>query len=163
MTTALPKKRKKAAVKTAQHRPATRRRRFKHDTLVAVDLFSGFGGMTRGIEAAGIDVISAANHAEYKVEVHEANHPNAEHWIADLVDREASNYHSVRDLPPGDMLCAGVSCVNHSPANTKKPMHKASRYSTWTIPSSTNGSPSQSATAQRPTASCTMPPNTIHA
>ncbi|WP_198542302.1 MULTISPECIES: DNA cytosine methyltransferase [Mycolicibacterium] len=76
--------------------------------------------MTRGIEAAGIDVISAANHAEYKVEVHEANHPNAEHWIADLVDREASNYHSVRDLPPGDMLCAGVSCVNHSPANTKK-------------------------------------------
>lgn len=120
MTAALPKKRKKAAVKTAQHRPATRRRRFKHDTLVAVDLFSGFGGMTRGIEAAGIDVISCANHAEYKVEVHEANHPNAEHWIADLVDREAPNYHSVRDLPPGDLLCAGVSCVNHSPANTKK-------------------------------------------
>ncbi|SUA31596.1 Uncharacterised protein [Mycolicibacterium fortuitum] len=46
-------KKRKQAVKTAQHRPATRRRRFKHDTLVAVDLFSGFGGMTRGIEAAG--------------------------------------------------------------------------------------------------------------
>ncbi|WP_396897284.1 DNA cytosine methyltransferase [Mycolicibacterium fortuitum] len=55
-----------------------------------------------------------------KVEVHEANHPEAEHWIADLVDPEASDYHSARDLPPGDLLCAGVSCVNHSIANTKK-------------------------------------------
>ncbi|SUA31597.1 DNA (cytosine-5-)-methyltransferase [Mycolicibacterium fortuitum] len=52
--------------------------------------------------------------------MHEANHPEAEHWIADLVDREAANYHSARDLPPGDLLCAGVSCVNHSIANTKK-------------------------------------------
>lgn len=113
-------KKRKRALKTAQHRPATRRRRFKHDTLVAVDLFSGFGGLTRGIEAAGFDTICCANHNEYKVEVHEKNHPQAEHWIADLVDPEASDYHSARDLPPGDLLCAGVSCVNHSIANTKK-------------------------------------------
>lgn len=113
-------KKRKRAVKTAQHRPATRRRRFKHDTLVAVDLFSGFGGLTRGIESAGFDTLVCANHDEYKVDVHEANHPEAEHWIADLVDREASDYHSARDLPAGDLLCAGVSCVNHSIANTKK-------------------------------------------
>ncbi len=113
-------KKRKRAVKTAQHRPATRRRRFKHDTLVAVDLFSGFGGLTRGIEEAGFDTLVCANHDEYKVDVHEANHPEAEHWIADLVDREASDYHSARDLPAGDLLCAGVSCVNHSIANTKK-------------------------------------------
>ncbi|MEV7413029.1 DNA cytosine methyltransferase, partial [Streptomyces althioticus] len=56
----------------------------------------------------------------YKVEVHEANHPHAEHWIADLVDREASDYHSARDLPPADFLVAGVSCVNHSQANTQR-------------------------------------------
>ena len=56
----------------------------------------------------------AANHNEYKVKVHEANHPEAEHWIADLVDPESSDYHSVRDLPAGDLLVAGVSCVNHS-------------------------------------------------
>lgn len=55
------------AVKTAQHRPAVRRRRFKHDTLVAVDLFSGFGGLTQGIEAAGFDTICAANHSEYAI------------------------------------------------------------------------------------------------
>jgi DNA (cytosine-5)-methyltransferase 1 len=108
------------ASRTATHRPATKQRRFRHDDLVAVDLFSGFGGLTRGIELAGFTTIMAANHNPYKVEVHEANHPNAEHWIADLVDPEAADYHSARDLPAADLLVAGVSCVNHSQANTKK-------------------------------------------
>lgn len=106
--------------RTATHRPAVRRRRFRHDDLVAVDLFSGFGGLTQGVEIAGFTTIMAANHNQYKVEIHEANHPNAEHWIADLVNPESADYHSARDLPPGDLLVAGVSCVNHSQANTKK-------------------------------------------
>jgi site-specific DNA-cytosine methylase len=104
--------------RTAIHRPATRRRRFRHDDHSAVDLFSGFGGLTKGIEDAGFTTIMAANHKRYKVEVHEANHPQAEHWIADLVDPEAADYHSARDLPAADLLAAGVSCVNHSLANT---------------------------------------------
>ncbi|MBP5926745.1 DNA cytosine methyltransferase [Streptomyces sp. LBUM 1483] len=104
--------------RTATHRPATRRRRFGHDDPRAVDLFSGFGGFTEGARLAGFQTIMAANHNHYKTEVHEANHPYAEHWIADLVDPEASDYHSVRDLPAGDLLLAGVSCVNHSQANT---------------------------------------------
>jgi DNA (cytosine-5)-methyltransferase 1 len=106
--------------RTATHRPAIRRRRFRHDDLVAVDLFSGFGGLTEGIKRAGFTTIMAANHNSYKVEVHEANHPETEHWIADLVDREAADYHSARDLPAADLLVAGVSCVNHSQANTVK-------------------------------------------
>ncbi|MEW1551537.1 DNA cytosine methyltransferase [Streptomyces tsukubensis] len=103
---------------TATHRPAVRRRRFRHDDLIAVDLFSGFGGLTEGIKRAGFTTIMAANHKRYKVEVHEANHPEAEHWIADLVNPEAADYHSARDLPRADLLVAGVSCVNHSQANT---------------------------------------------
>jgi DNA (cytosine-5)-methyltransferase 1 len=106
--------------RTATHRPATRRRRFRHDDLVAVDLFAGFGGLTEGIRQAGFLTIMAANHNRYKVEVHEANHPYAEHWIADLVDPESADYHSARDLPAADLLVAGVSCVNHSQANTQK-------------------------------------------
>lgn len=104
--------------RTATHRPAVKRRRFRHDEYVAVDLFSGFGGLTEGIRRAGFTTIMAANHNPYKVEVHEANHSYAEHWIADLVDPEASDYHSARDLPAADLLVAGVSCVNHSLANT---------------------------------------------
>jgi DNA (cytosine-5)-methyltransferase 1 len=111
---------RRSGVLTAEHRPAKRRRRFRHDDLVAVDLFSGFGGLTQGIQRAGFTTIMAANHNRYKVEVHEANHPDAEHWIADLVDSESSDYHSARDLPAADLLVAGVSCVNHSQANTQK-------------------------------------------
>ncbi|WP_282792961.1 DNA cytosine methyltransferase [Streptomyces sp. CC224B] len=107
-------------IRTATHRPATRRRRFRHDDPVAVDLFAGFGGLTKGIAEAGFTTIMAANHNAYKVEVHEANHPEAEHWIADLVDPDASDYHSARDLPAADLLVAGISCVNHSQANTKR-------------------------------------------
>jgi site-specific DNA-cytosine methylase len=107
-------------IRTATHRPAVRRRRFRHDEYVAVDLFSGFGGLTKGIEDAGFTTIMAANHNEYKVQVHERNHPDAEHWIADLVDPDAADYHSARDLPSADLLAAGVSCVNHSLANTIK-------------------------------------------
>lgn len=108
------------SARVAAHRPAVRARRFRHDTLTALDLFSGFGGLTQGIERAGFDVITAANHNAYKVEVHEANHPTTEHWIADLANPDSSDYHDVRDLPPADLLAGGVSCVNHSLANTMK-------------------------------------------
>ncbi|WP_128378502.1 DNA cytosine methyltransferase [Streptomyces cavernae] len=108
----------KTRPRTATHRPATRRRRFRHDDYVACDLFSGFGGLTGGIEDAGFTTIMAANHNPYKVQVHETNYSHAEHWIANLVDPEAADYHSVRDLPSADLLAAGVSCVNHSQANT---------------------------------------------
>ncbi|MFE5730255.1 DNA cytosine methyltransferase [Streptomyces sp. NPDC056528] len=111
-------RRTRQQTRTASHRPAVRRRRFRHDELTAVDLFSGFGGLTKGIGDAGFTTIMAANHNPYKVEVHERNHPDAEHWIADLVNPEAADYHSARDLPPADLLAAGVSCVNHSLANT---------------------------------------------
>lgn len=107
-------------LKTAQHRPASRQRKFRHDEYTAVDLFSGFGGLTLGIVLAGFTAITAANHNEYKVSIHEANHPEVEHWIADLVDSESPSYHSAADLPAADLLCAGVSCVNHSQANTQK-------------------------------------------
>src|SRR5262249_13671 len=80
----------------------------------------GFGGLTKAIEDAGFTEIMAANHNRYKVEVHEQNHPDAEHWIADLVDPEAADYHSARDLPAGDILVAGVSCTNPSQANTTR-------------------------------------------
>ncbi|QLY33973.1 DNA cytosine methyltransferase [Nocardia huaxiensis] len=111
---------KTATSQTATHRPALRQRRFRHDDTIAVDLFSGFGGLTEGIERAGFTTIMAANHNPYKIEIHEANHGHVEHWIADLVDPESADYHDVRDLPAADLLAAGISCVNHSQANTKK-------------------------------------------
>lgn len=106
--------------KTAQHRPAQRRRRYRHDEYTAVDLFSGFGGLTQGIVMAGFTAITAANHNEYKIQIHEANHPEVEHWIADLANPESSDYHSAAELPAADLLVAGVTCTNHTIANTQR-------------------------------------------
>lgn len=113
-------RRPKLRRETAQHRPALRVRKYRHDEYTCVDLFSGFGGLTQGIEAAGFTAITAANHNSYKVEVHEANHPHVEHWVADLVDSESADYHDVRQLPAADLLVAGVSCKNHSQSNSKR-------------------------------------------
>lgn len=41
-------------MKTAKHRPAKRRRRYRHDELTCVDLFSGFGGLTLGDSPCGV-------------------------------------------------------------------------------------------------------------
>ena len=108
------------AASLAEFRPAVSPRRFRHDTLVALDLLSGYGGMTQGIERAGFDVICCANHNAYKVAVHEANHPTSEHWIADISNPESPTYHSVRELPAADLLVAGVTCTNHTQANTER-------------------------------------------
>lgn len=112
-------RRRRAGTATAQHRPAPRRR-FRHDSDRAVDAFSGFGGLTKALQLAGFEVITAANHNEYKLEVHEANHPETEHVRADLVDETATDYRSARELPPAEMFSAGVSCTNHSGANSMK-------------------------------------------
>lgn len=93
---------------------------FRHDDLTALDMFSGFGGLTQGIEMAGFTTIAAANHNEYKVRVHEANHPSTEHFLADLVNPDSGDYYDPRELPAADLVAAGVSCVNHSIANTQK-------------------------------------------
>lgn len=93
---------------------------FRHDDYTSLDMFSGFGGLTQGIEAAGFTTRAAANHNEYKVRVHEANHPATEHFLADLVNPDSGDYYDPRDLPEADLLTAGVSCVNHSIANTQK-------------------------------------------
>jgi hypothetical protein len=77
--------------RTAEHRPAIHKRNYRHDGYTALDMFSGFGGLTLGIKIAGFTMIMAANHNRYKVEVHEANHPEVEHWIADLVDPDAAD------------------------------------------------------------------------
>src|SRR5213075_2294912 len=120
MTATMTTRRKAKRAKTAEHRPAQRRRRFANDEVIAGDLFSGFGGLTKGLERAGVTTILAANHNRYKVEVHEANHPDAEHWVCDLVDPEAGDYYAPKDLPKVDWLAAGISCVHHSGANAKK-------------------------------------------
>lgn len=89
-------------------------------TVEVLDMFAGYGGTTEGFKAAGLSVIYAANHAENAVRVHEANNPDCEHFLADLVNETEKSYIHPADLPAALWFHASPSCTHHSSANATK-------------------------------------------
>jgi len=79
-----------------------------------VDLFAGWGGMTVGAAAAGMDVLWAANHWPLAVEAHKLNHPGTAHACQDLRQADWSA------LPEYDVLLAAPACQGHSTASQPK-------------------------------------------
>jgi len=91
--------------------------------FVVIDLFSGAGGVTTGIEQAVVDgmkiatVICAINHDRLAIESHWRNHPHVKHFVEDI------RTFDVKRLPevPSDQftkkfLWASLECTNHSNA-----------------------------------------------
>jgi len=93
-----------------------------------VDLFAGAGGFTCGAEAAGLDVVFAANHWQAAVETHERNHPGTLHSCQDLHQQDWSL------VPDHDVLLASPCCQGHSKARgVDRPQHDASRSTAWAV------------------------------
>jgi DNA (cytosine-5)-methyltransferase 1 len=90
------------------------------DTPRVLDMFAGCGGSAQGLEAAGLTVAHAANHDPNAVAISEANFPHTEHFLADLLDADATNYRHPAHLPAADILWASPSCTQHSPAASKR-------------------------------------------
>jgi len=77
--------------------------------LTLTDLFCGAGGSSTGaITVPGIHVRVASNHWRLAVDVHQANHPDADHVCADLSKVDPAGF------PTTDILWASPSCTNHS-------------------------------------------------
>lgn len=94
----------------------------------AIDLFAGAGGFTEGAEAAGVQVVWAANHWQAAVDVHAANHPATAHACQDLQQADW------REVPAHDLLLASPACQGHSNARGKeKPHHDAQRSTAWAV------------------------------
>lgn len=94
----------------------------------AIDLFAGIGGFSAGAEAAGCQVLWAANHWPTAVEWHAANHPHTTHACQDLQQAD------FRDAPSHDILLASPACQGHSPARGKeRPHHDAQRATAWAV------------------------------
>jgi len=75
------------------------------------DLLAGAGGTTTGALAVkGIIVVWALNHSKEAIFTHQVNHPNTEHFHADLAEMD------VTKLCPVDGLFAGLECTNFSNA-----------------------------------------------
>lgn len=93
-----------------------------------IDLFSGLGGGTEGASQAGAKPVLAANHWDYAVAVHKANHPEADHLLQDL------HLADWTQLPDHSLAIAGPSCKGFTKARGKERAHHDHlRASMWNV------------------------------
>lgn len=87
---------------------------------IAVDLFSGCGGLTQGLKDAGFRVVGAVDVDALSVETYEGNHQDVEVWEADIRELEVSEISEDLKLGPGDLdLLAGCPpCQGYSTLRT---------------------------------------------
>ncbi len=88
--------------------------------LDAVEMFAGYGGMTEGVEQAGVPTRLAVNHWDRAIESHAKNFPHVDHQHADLLDDTADRYADPAKLPAAKVLIAAPSCRHHSRANAER-------------------------------------------
>jgi DNA (cytosine-5)-methyltransferase 1 len=100
------------------------------DDLV-VDLFAGGGGASTGIEQAiGRHVDIAVNHDAKAVSLHQANHPQTKHFIADVFEVKPLE---VTEGRPVGLLWASPDCKHFSKAKGGKPVSKKIRGLAWVV------------------------------
>lgn len=96
--------------------------------MKAIDLFAGAGGFSTGAVQAGCEVLWAANHWPAAVEIHKANHPEAQHICQDLHQADWTR------VPAHDLLLGSPSCTGHSRSRGKdQPHHDAARSTAWAV------------------------------
>lgn len=78
--------------------------------ITVTDLFCGAGGSSLGAEAAGMELVMAANHWRTAIDVHQVHFPNAGHDCADISQADPRRYRRT------DVLLASPECTNHSRA-----------------------------------------------
>lgn len=84
-------------------------------TLTLTDLFCGGGGSSTGaIQVPGVEIRIAANHWDLAVQVHNENHPTADHAAVDLHEEDP------RYFPKTDILWASPECTKWSQASGSK-------------------------------------------
>jgi len=88
--------------------------------LVAIDLFSGCGGLTLGLKQAGFRVIGAVDVDPLSVETYRANHPEVRVWQMDIRDIEVSELRELLGVENGqiDLLAGCPPCQGFSTIRT---------------------------------------------
>lgn len=98
---------------------------------LVIDLFAGGGGASTGMEAAlGRPVNIAVNHDRRAISLHQANHPDTEHFCASVF--KVNPVEVTRGLPVG-LLWASPDCTHHSKAKGGKPVKKHIRGLAWVV------------------------------
>ena len=98
---------------------------------IVVDLFAGGGGASTGIEQAiGRHVDIAINHDPEAVALHQANHPQTQHYVSDVFEVDPV---AVTDGRPVALLWASPDCKHFSKAKGGKPVSKKIRSLAWVV------------------------------
>lgn len=100
---------------------------------INVDMFAGGGGASSGIEEGGLPIHIAINHDRNAVEMHKVNHPETQHFCADVFEVEPRVVLQDRGI---GLLWASPDCTYHSKARGSKPFRseaKKRRGLAWVI------------------------------
>lgn len=98
---------------------------------LVVDLFAGGGGASTGIESAiGRHVDIAVNHDPEAISLHEANHPQARHFVSDVFEVDPL---TVTAGQPVGLLWASPDCKHFSKAKGGIPVSKKIRGLAWVV------------------------------
>lgn len=82
--------------------------RAEERSLLAIDLFSGCGGLTLGLKQAGFKVVGAVEKEPLAVETYESNHGEVHMWDTDIKDVSVLEVKNHLGLGKGDLdLLAG--------------------------------------------------------
>lgn len=101
---------------------------FGHELVV--DLFAGGGGASAGMSRAYREPDVAINHNPVAIGVHEANHPNTQHYVSDVFEVDPVEATGGR---PVAVLWASPDCRHHSKAKGGKPRSKKIRALAWVV------------------------------
>jgi DNA (cytosine-5)-methyltransferase 1 len=110
-------------------------RRRRDDTVRAIDLFCGAGGISAGLALACEDLnrdveLLAINHWPTAIDTHRENHPWGDHRNAKVEELEP------RQVVPGervDLLAAAPECTHFSTARGGRPVDPQKRASPWHV------------------------------
>ncbi len=99
------------------------------DDELLVDIFAGGGGMSTAIEqAVGRHVDISINHDAAAVSMHQVNHPQTRHFIADVFEVDPRG--AVHGRPVG-LLHLSPDCTHHSQAAGGQPRSRRRRALSW--------------------------------
>ena len=90
------------------------------NNLIAVDLFSGCGGLTMGLIKAGFRVVAAVEINPLAVKIYKTNHQNVAVWETDIRKLQPDQLLERLDLNPGeiDLLAGCPPCQGFSTLRT---------------------------------------------
>lgn len=82
-------------------------------TFRVLDLFCGTGGLTRGLEAAGLEVVGAVDSWEPAIRSYQANFDH-DAWLTDAGDLDAAKLAEMGLKKPVDVVVGGPPCQGFS-------------------------------------------------